>query len=95
MTNENVVEKKTKFIRVKDICFAKSEANPDRIKEVLSEIITMQVMAPALMTPLALCQYMNAPQYVAYKMSKMEIGTSFEYDGLIVTRWGDNLYNAM
>ena len=78
---------------VNGVCF-ESEASNAKIRDVFSEISRMEVVPPALMTRKALCLYIEAPEYISGRMASMPIGTSFEYDGIMVTRWSDHTYNG-
>lgn len=87
------VDKEKGVFRVMDICFENS-ASDNKIEDVISEISNMDVVAPALMTKEALCLYIKAPRYVLERMDSMTVGTSFEYDGLKITRWSNLTYNG-
>ncbi len=87
------VDKERCVFRFMGICFENS-ASDNKIKEVISEISKMDVVAPALMTREALCLYIKAPSYVLERMVSMPIGTSFEYNGIIITRWSNLTYNG-
>ena len=87
------VDKERGVFRVMGICFENS-ADDNKIKEVLSEISYMDVVAPALMTREALCLYVKAPEYVLERMATMPVGSSFEFDGLKITRWSNLTYNG-
>lgn len=88
-----VVDRERGVFRVMDICF-ENNASDKKIEEVISEISNMDVIAPALMTREALCLYIKAPNYVLERMASMQVGTSFEYDGLKITRWSNLTYNG-
>ena len=88
-----VVDKERGVFRVMEICFENS-ADDNKIKDVLSEISYMDVVAPALMTREALCLYLNAPEYVLERMATMPVGSSFELDGIKITRWSNLTYNV-
>ena len=87
------VDKERGVFRVMDICF-ENNASDSKIEEVFFEISRMDVVAPALMTREALCLYIKAPSYVLDRMASMPIGTSFEYDGIKITRWSNLTYNG-
>lgn len=87
------VDKERGVFRVMDICF-ENAASDNKIEEVISEISKMDVIAPALMTREALCLYCKAPNYVLERMASMPVGSSFEYDGLRITRWSNLTYNG-
>ena len=87
------VDKERGVFRVMGICF-ENNASDNKIEEVFSEISSMNVVAPALMTREALCLYIKAPEYVLERMATMPVGSSFEYDGLEITRWSNLTYNG-
>lgn len=87
------VDKERGVFRVMDICF-ENDASDSKIEEVISEISSMDVVAPALMTREALCLYIKAPDYVLERMANMTIGSNFEFDGLKITRWSNLTYNG-
>ena len=87
------VDKERGVFRVMGICF-ENNASDNKIEEVFSEISSMNVVAPALMTRQALCLYIKAPEYVLERMATMPVGSSFEYDGLEITRWSNLTYNG-
>lgn len=87
------VDKERGVFRVNGICFENS-ADDNKIKEVLFEISNMDVVAPALMTREALCLYIKAPEYVLKHMAKMHVNSSFEFNGLKITRWSNLTYNG-
>mgnify|MGYP006906682129 CR=1 FL=1 len=41
-----------------------------------------------------LCLYLNAPEYVLERMATMPVGSSFEFDGIKITRWSNLTYNG-
>lgn len=90
---QDAIDKERGVFRVMDICFENS-ASDDKIEEVISEISNMDVVAPALMTREALCLYIKAPSHVLERMASMSVGTSFEYDGIKITRWSNLTYNG-
>lgn len=87
------VDKERGVFRVMGICFENS-ADDNKIKDVLSEISYMDVVAPAMMTREALCLYVKAPEYVLERMATMPVGSSFEFNGLKITRWSNLTYNG-
>lgn len=87
------VDKKRGIFRVMGICF-ENNASDSKIEEVFSEISSMDVVPPALMTREALCLYLKAPEYVLEHMTTLPVGSSFEYNGLKITRWSNLTYNG-
>ena len=92
--NQNIVDKEHGVFRVLDICFDQ-DATDGEIEEVMSEVFRMTLIPPALMTCKALAQYIMVPSYVLERMKAMPVGSSFEFDGLKITRWSKNTYNGM
>ena len=80
-------------MRVDGICF-ENNASDAKIAEVMHEVSNMNPVPPALMTREALVLYINAPEYVLSRMATMAVGTSFEYAGVIITRFGRLTYNG-
>lgn len=46
------------------------------------------------MTKEALCRNIKARNYILERLESMPIGSSFEYNGLKITRWGEVIYNG-
>ena len=88
-----VTDKERGVFRVMGICF-ENKATDEKIDQVIAEISNMDVVAPAMMTREALCLYVKAPEYVLERMATMPVGSSFEFDGLKITRWSNLTYNG-
>ena len=91
---QNEFDRACGIFRVMDICF-EDNASDNEIEEVISEVSNMNVVGPALMTREALCLCIKAPKYVSERMVSMQIGTSFKYNGVKITRWSKHTYNGM
>ncbi len=90
---QELLDKERGVFRVMDICF-ENGASDSKIEKVISEISKMKVVAPALMTGEALWLYLKAPRYVLSRMFSMLVGSSFEYEGVKITRWSNHTYNG-
>lgn len=92
--NQTAVDKERGIIRVIGICFEEN-ASDVLIEEVISEVFSMDTLAPALMTAKALSLYMKSlDEYFLARMEAMPIGTSFNYNDCKITRWGEHTYNG-
>lgn len=91
---QTAVDKMRGVIRVVGVCF-EDNASDAFIEEVISEVFTIENLAPGLMTSTALYRYMESlDEYLMERMTIMPIGSSFNYKGIKITRWSDHTYNG-
>lgn len=91
---QDAIDKKRGVVRVIGICF-EEDANDAFIEEVISEVMSMDTLAPGLMTAKALSRYMESlDEYFLERMAIMPISSSFNYMGSKITRWSDHTYNG-
>lgn len=86
-------DKERGVFRVMGISFENS-ADDKKIQEAINEVSNMNTVPAALMTKEALCRNIKAPNYILERLESMPIGSSFEYNGLKITRWGEVIYNG-
>lgn len=91
---QGAVDKMRGVVRVIGVCF-EDNASDAFIEEVISEVMSMETIAPGLMTAKALSRYMESlDEYFLERMAAMPIGSSFNYKGCKITRWSDHTYNG-
>ena len=73
--------------------YIEAEETNAEISEIIFEVIEMD-RVPGLMTWKALCRHMKAPPCVADRMKRMEIGSSFIYEEMLISRISNHMYNA-
>lgn len=70
------------------------EKTSEETEVLMNELISMKKVFPALMTAEALRRYMEAPEYLVNVMHALKLEESFEYEGILITRHSQHLYNG-
>lgn len=91
---QGAYDKQREVFRVIGICF--ENGTPDEeVEAIVAEVLSMETLAPGLMTAKALYRYMKClDEYVLERMLTMPVGSSFIYTDKKITRWSERTYNA-
>lgn len=70
------------------------EKTSEETEVLMNEVISMKKVFPALMTAEALRRALEAPEYLVNAMHALKLEESFEYEGILITRHSQHLYNG-